>query len=109
MIDVDKVLHTYPIGRRLSVLQEDGCLRNHIVQRYLLEEDACYIEMADGTRYHYEQLSKMEVKDAETEKITDTLRQIGAEICDHYCKYPQNCTSDEELEDHCCECPIVKL
>ena len=30
-----------------------------------------------------------------------------SEICDHYCKHPLICTSDEELQDICERCPLT--
>lgn len=40
----------------------------------------------------------------------DCLEDIAAEICDHYCKWPWVCQSEERLhETHCSSCPLNKL
>ena len=43
-------------------------------------------------------------------KIKDQLDDIASMICDDYCKYRDECETQEELEEsHCNDCPLVVL
>lgn len=41
--------------------------------------------------------------------ITRMLEEVAAEICDEYCKYPNELASQEELEKICEKCPLEKI
>ena len=41
--------------------------------------------------------------------ITRMLEEIAAEICDEYCKYPNELASQEELNKICKKCPLEKI
>lgn len=36
--------------------------------------------------------------------------ELSKEICDNYCKFPNNCDGgiDELIEEHCNSCPLTK-
>lgn len=38
----------------------------------------------------------------------ETLEEVKVEMCDNYCKYPEQ-LSEEELNDKCEECPLGRL
>lgn len=40
------------------------------------------------------------------EQELEAMRQV---FCDEYCKYPNTCKSQDELEEKCEECPLNKL
>ena len=36
---------------------------------------------------------------------------VGAvieKVCDHYCRYPKECSSQEELDEHCDNCELIR-
>lgn len=49
--------------------------------------------------------------------IKKTMENIASEICDHYCKFPDQyfCAGDEDaeteelVEQHCNMCPLVQF
>ena len=41
--------------------------------------------------------------------ITGMLEEIAAEICDDYCKYPNEVASQEELNKICAKCPLERI
>lgn len=41
--------------------------------------------------------------------VTDILEEVSNKICDHYCKYPNEITDQEELKEKCLNCPLRKL
>lgn len=40
--------------------------------------------------------------------VSMMLEEIASEICDHYCKYPYQCKTEEELQAVCWDCPLVE-
>ena len=44
-----------------------------------------------------------------SEKITQILEEIAAQICDEYCKYPSQIASQEELDRICESCPLERI
>ena len=103
-IDFDRVRQEYPIGKAVKTM-EDGHIYSHVVWRYILEASVCYIDMEDGRRYLLDRLRSMEVKKAPG--TVELSEAAVIEICEHYCKHPFICTSDEELQDVCEQCPLV--
>ena len=49
----------------------------------------------------------MEEKKIQT--IPQIIEEVKIEICDNYCKYPNEIKDDEELYDICGECPLGRL
>lgn len=48
----------------------------------------------------------------ENMKISEILEIIANEICDKYCKYPEQYTEDrfdDLLEERCKNCPLMRL
>ena len=41
--------------------------------------------------------------------VAQMLNDIATEICDHYCKYADSIEEEEELVEHCWECPLNLL
>ena len=41
--------------------------------------------------------------------VVQILDDIAAEICDSYCKYADSVEKEEELMEHCWECPLNLL
>ena len=45
--------------------------------------------------------------------ISQLLEEVANEICDNYCKYPAECSSEKEFEElldtHCLNCQLSKL
>lgn len=37
------------------------------------------------------------------------LREVIEIMCDDYCKWPKEATSDEQLEDICSDCPLNNI
>lgn len=37
------------------------------------------------------------------------VEEVQHEICDDYCKYPNQCRSQEEMHSICGNCPLEKL
>lgn len=47
---------------------------------------------------------------AENKTIPQLLEDIASEICDHYCKYPEQYQGDKQddlFNEHCDNCPLV--
>ena len=40
------------------------------------------------------------------EKKAEELAEI---FCNHYCRFPRECASEEELEEHCGLCHLIRL
>lgn len=49
----------------------------------------------------------MEEKKIQT--IPQIIEEVKTEMCDHYCKYPNEIKDDEELCDICGKCPLGRL
>lgn len=107
MADIERIMLKYPIGREVTVL-EDGHVEKHTVKRYIVEERDCYIDMADGVKFHAKRLSDMEIVAPEPETAKSILAEATRELCDHYCKYPGLCATDEDLNEKCEECPVTR-
>lgn len=45
----------------------------------------------------------------EPKTVAKILEEISNEICDHYCKYPNEITDQEEMQQKCINCPLQKL
>lgn len=45
----------------------------------------------------------------EPKTVTEILEEVSNKICDHYCKYPNEITDQEELKEKCLNCPLRKL
>lgn len=45
----------------------------------------------------------------EPKTIAEILEEVSNELCDHYCKYPNEITNQEELKEKCLNCPLRKL
>lgn len=45
----------------------------------------------------------------EPKTIPEILEEVSNEICDHYCKYPNEITDQEEMQQKCINCPLQKL
>jgi len=50
--------------------------------------------------------------------VTEILEEVGEEICDKYCKYPEICRSEQKdpdladdllYEKYCKDCPLNRL
>ena len=41
--------------------------------------------------------------------ITEIVEEVKCEMCDNYCKYPNEIKDDEELYDICEKCPLGRL
>lgn len=104
--DFDRVMKEYPIGKKIRI-RGDECIEDHVVSSYTFGEFAMYVELEAGGRFHADRLREMEVKGIPGESIISMLTKTAEEICDGYCKYPGSCTSDEELQDICEQCPIT--
>lgn len=107
MADIDRVMLKYPIGCTVMLL-EDGHAEKHTVRRYIVEDKDIYIDLDPGGRYNLKRLEEMEIREKNPETVVSILRGTARELCDHYCRYPVSCTTDEELRDRCAECPVVK-
>lgn len=49
----------------------------------------------------------MEEKKIQT--IPQIIEEVKTEMCDNYCKYPNEIKDDEELYDICEKCPLGRL
>ena len=58
------------------------------------------------------------MKECKAKTITEIIEDVCADICDHYCKYPDECTEKAGgdgdlaygmLEKICDKCPLTKL
>lgn len=38
-----------------------------------------------------------------------TLEELTGEFCDNYCKYPNSCSSEDELDIVCEQCPMNRM
>ena len=46
----------------------------------------------------------------EEKKVSDILEEVSNEMCDGYCKYPDQYDNDYMLhEERCSKCPLNKL
>ena len=107
MADIDRVMLKYPIGCEVTVLQE-GYAEKHTVRRYIVEDKDIYIDLDPGGRYNLKRLEEMEIRKQDPETVVSILRNAERELCDHYCRYPGLCATDEELHDKCDRCPLTK-
>ena len=41
--------------------------------------------------------------------IQEQAERLLGEICDHYCKYPEVCASQEDLDAICDGCPLATM
>ena len=41
--------------------------------------------------------------------ISQILEEVASRICDDYCKFPNECKSEEELYEICEDCPLGGL
>lgn len=39
----------------------------------------------------------------------DKLTEVMEEMCDNYCIYPRECSTQECLDEHCAECPLNNI
>ena len=107
MANIERVLIKYPIGREVTVL-DDGHVEKHTVRRYIVEEKDIYVEMDPGGRFNLKRLEEMEIHEKDSETVASILTDVARDLCDHYCKYPGSCSTDEELHDRCAECPVTR-
>lgn len=107
MADIEKVMLQYPVGKKVKV-SYDGHIEFHTVKRYVIDVPDIYIDMEDGLRFHIKRLQEMEVSEDYTDTVVSILTDVTRDLCDHYCKYPGVCATDEELHDRCAECPITR-
>lgn len=40
------------------------------------------------------------------DKLFHILEELTAEMCDGYCKWPNLCKNEDELDEHCAKCPM---
>ena len=59
-----------------------------------------------GVRCH---MMMRRVEMTEQKSAVSILVEACADICDNYCKYPESCSSEDELEEHCERCPMNKI
>lgn len=55
---------------------------------------------------------RLEKENAELKEMTvpQLLDKISGEICDKYCKFPDQAKDEDELfKNHCDKCPVLKL
>jgi hypothetical protein len=55
---------------------------------------------------------KLEKENAELKEMTvpQLLDKIAGEMCDKYCKFPDQAKDEDELfKNHCDKCPMLKL
>lgn len=52
---------------------------------------------------------KMEEISCRKGTVVGILNDIATEICEHYCRYEAEAENDEELMEHCWECPLNRL
>lgn len=48
----------------------------------------------------------------ENKSVTDIIEEVKGQICDRYCKYPSQYTSEEweeVFEEICSDCPLDRL
>lgn len=41
--------------------------------------------------------------------VSKTIEEVCEDICDHYCRFPRECDTQEELDSHCQLCPLMRL
>ena len=41
--------------------------------------------------------------------ISEIIEEVKTDICDNYCKYPNEIRDEDELYDICKKCPLVRL
>lgn len=51
----------------------------------------------------------MEKKREKPFTVTEILENIASQICDDYCKYPNEMNTEEELYEICEDCPLGRL
>lgn len=50
---------------------------------------------------------EIEKTTCDSEKTTSQQLEVIAEkICDEYCRFPRECSCEDELDEHCLKCPI---
>lgn len=49
------------------------------------------------------------MKQEKKQTISEIIEEVKCEICDNYCKYPNEIKDDEELYDICEKCPLGRL
>ena len=66
--------------------------------------------VADFTRLHNVWREKGDtVKEPKEKTISQILEEVASSICDDYCKFPNECKSEEELYEICEDCPLGRL
>ena len=40
---------------------------------------------------------------------TEKLELMLSQMCDHYCRFPRECDNEDELMEHCEDCPLAGL
>ena len=49
-------------------------------------------------------------RNAEEMTVPQLLDKIAGEVCDKYCKFPDQAKDEDELfKNHCDKCPMLKL
>lgn len=51
----------------------------------------------------------MSKKEDKKQTIPEIIEEVKIDICDNYCKYPNEIKDDEELNDICEKCPLGRL
>lgn len=41
--------------------------------------------------------------------VREIIQEVINDVCDNLCKFPSICKTEEELMEHCDECPLNKL
>lgn len=45
----------------------------------------------------------------EIKTVSELFVLITEQMCDNYCKFPEQCSSEDELMEHCENCPMTRL
>lgn len=52
-------------------------------------------------------MQEMRKENKEGENSHQIIDSVAQQICDHYCRFPHECNSEDELMAVCDKCPLV--
>lgn len=77
--------------------QQDSEIRNNMIQRI------------DKILETMEHINWQQAKENEPETVSDIIESVKAEMCDKYCKKPDEIKDEANLIEVCEKCPLGRL
>lgn len=108
-----RIVKKYPVNSRVTVRvsDDDGAGKKVItVSGYLYSCGTWYIQTLEDGLYHLSRLEMLEISVSTPVTIPALLEQMAEEICDRYCRYPDQYAVEEELHmEKCVKCALKRV